>query len=146
MIRKCRPLAFSVSDSHGPVIQKAALPLRKASLASLYATFELIRPSRFHLSINEVLRRNVGLAIPSFLGLRTPLFDDAKMYPHRPEKNGYMWYASPPVPCGTEMAMRSPPLRLNARASLSSCANVFGTFTSDVLTTRPTFSSATGMP
>ena len=57
-----------------------------------------------------------------------------------------MWYASPFAPCGTAMARLLDDFFLNASASLSSCENVFGTLASFVLTTRPTFSSATGMP
>src|SRR6266567_2481549 len=57
-----------------------------------------------------------------------------------------MWYASPAEPCGTAMARLSAALCLNASASFSSCAHVFGTFASRVLTTSPTFSSAYGAP
>src|SRR5919201_3011370 len=95
-----------------------------------------MRPSRFHLSISLAFLRNFLFATPSLRGFSAPLFDRAKTYPQRPEKNGYMWYASPFVPWGTAMAMLSAPLRLYASASLSSCANVFGTFTARVFTTR----------
>ena len=55
-----------------------------------------------------------------------------------------MWYASPSAPCWTAMARLPALFFLNASASFSSCANVFGTLASFVLTTRPTFSSAYG--
>jgi hypothetical protein len=72
MTRNLRPLVFSVSEFHGPVIQKAAFLLRNAVCAALESTFALIRPSRFHLSISDAFLRNFAFATPSFCGLRLP--------------------------------------------------------------------------
>ena len=67
-----RPLFLSVSAFHGPVIQKAAWPFRKAFCAVAPSTFELIRPSLFHLSISSAFLRKVGLATPMSDGSRFP--------------------------------------------------------------------------
>ena len=57
-----------------------------------------------------------------------------------------MWYASPPEPCWTAMPKPRCAFFFCASASVSSCVNVVGTFASFVFTTRPMFSTATGMP
>src|SRR6478752_6444137 len=94
-----RPLFLSVSAFHGPVTQKAVWPFRNAFCAAELSTFELIRPSLFHLSTRPAFLSSVGLAMPMSDGSRLPALFVPKMYPPRPEKKGYMWYASPPVPC-----------------------------------------------
>src|SRR5581483_9853268 len=57
-----------------------------------------------------------------------------------------MWYASPPEPCWTQ----SPKARwfffLNLSAVDSSCAQVLGSGASFVFTSRPMFSTCTGIP
>src|SRR5688572_13147945 len=90
--------------------------------------------------------RNVGFATPIALAFRFPALLRPKTKPPRPEKNGYMWYASPAGACGTAIARLSALRFLNASAWRWSDANVFGTVASLVYTTRPTFSSATGAP
>ena len=72
MTRYERPLFLSKSEFHGPVIQKAAWPLRKAFCAVLLSTFELIRPSRFHLSTSGAFLRNRTFATPSLCGFSEP--------------------------------------------------------------------------
>ena len=52
------PLLRSVSMFHGPVIQKAALPVVNAFCAVPESTFALISFSLFHLSISDALARN----------------------------------------------------------------------------------------
>jgi len=49
-------------------------------------------------------------------------------------------------PCCTQMPKARWFFFFSASASLSSCAKVFGTLTSFVLTSRPMFSTCTGMP
>src|SRR5262245_2091126 len=60
----CRPLFLSVSAFHGPVIQNAVWPFRKACCACDASTFELRRPSLFHLSTILAFFSSVGLATP----------------------------------------------------------------------------------
>src|SRR4051794_10715872 len=72
MTLKARPLFLSVSAFHGPVIQKAAWPLRKAFCAVAPSTFELIRPSLFHLFTSDAFFSRVGLATPMSDGSRLP--------------------------------------------------------------------------
>src|SRR5205823_10426909 len=67
-----RPLFLSVSAFHGPVIQNADCPLRNAFCAAEPSTFELIRPSLFHLSIRWAFLRKVGFATPMSDGSRLP--------------------------------------------------------------------------
>src|SRR5205807_8565582 len=55
-----RPLFLSVSAFQGPVIQKAAWPFRKAFCAVAPSTFELSRPSLFHLSTSFEFLMKVG--------------------------------------------------------------------------------------
>src|SRR3954454_3485716 len=141
-----RPLFLSVSAFHGPVSQKAACPFRKAFFAAASSTFELIRPSLFHLLIRLAFLRNAGFATPMSDGSRLPALFVPKTYPPRPEKNGYMWYASPPVPCWTAMPKALCDFFFCASASVSSCEKVLGAFASFVFTTRPMFSTATGTP
>src|SRR3954453_15643978 len=105
-----------------------------------------MRPSLFHLSISEAFLRNFGFATPMSDGSRLPALFVPKMYPPRPEKNGYMWYASPFVPCWTAIARLPAFFFLKASASDSSCLNVFGTLTTPVLTTSPMFSTCVGTP
>ena len=73
MIRNESPLFLSVSEFHGPVIQNAAFCPRNAVCAVPEVTFELIRPSRFHLSTSDAFFRNFGFATPILCGLRAPL-------------------------------------------------------------------------
>src|SRR3954451_9470131 len=72
MILYFRPLDLSVAVFQGPVIQKAALPLRKALWAMPLSTSELISPSLFHLSIIDVFLRNAGARRPIADGSRLP--------------------------------------------------------------------------
>ena len=72
MTLNVRPLFLSVSAFHGPVIQKAVWPLRKAFCAATPSTLELIRPSLFHLSISFAFLSSVGLATPMSDGSRLP--------------------------------------------------------------------------
>ena len=72
MIWNLSPLFLSVSMFHGPVTQKAACPLRNAFFAVPPSTFELIRPSLFHLSISGAFLRNILFATPMFDGSRLP--------------------------------------------------------------------------
>src|SRR3954452_2432170 len=146
MTLKDRPLFLSVSAFHGPVIQNAAWPFRNAFFAAASSTFELIRPSLFHLLIRLAFLRNAGFATPMSDGSRLPALFVPKTYPPRPEKNGYMWYASPPVPCWTAMPKALCDFFFCASASVSSCEKVLGAFASFVFTTRPMFSTATGTP
>src|SRR5205807_1492751 len=67
-----RPLFLSVSEFHGPVTQNAAFFPRKAVCAVDESTFELSRPSLFHLSIRFAFFRNTGFATPMFDGSRLP--------------------------------------------------------------------------
>src|SRR5207248_9280056 len=94
----------------------------------------------------DVYTRNLICATPSLLGFRRPVWVDWKMKPQRPEKNGYMWYASPPEPCWTAIPTGEPVLRLIFRAWLSRSAQFFGTWASLRLTTSPMFSSCVGIP
>src|SRR5258706_13176396 len=79
MILNFKPLFLSVSAFHGPVIQKAAWPLRKAFCAVALSTFELIRPSLFHLLIRPAFLSRVGLATPMSDGSRWPAWLTPKM-------------------------------------------------------------------
>src|SRR5919197_1000303 len=74
-----RPDFLSVSAFHGPVIQNAACPLRNAFWAAELSTFELIRPSLFHLSIRWAFLRKVGFATPMSDGSRLPALLVPKM-------------------------------------------------------------------
>ena len=67
-----RPLFLSVSAFHGPVIQKAVWPFRKAFCAATPSTFELRRPSLFHLSTSFAFLISAGLATPMSDGSRLP--------------------------------------------------------------------------
>src|SRR5436190_5575966 len=103
-------------------------------------------PSLFHLSISGAFLRNLLPATPRLFGFRPPDLVVWKMYPQSPEKNGYMWYASPPEPCWTASPTGAPVFFLTLSAVVSSCAHVLGTFASFRLTKRPTFSSCVGIP
>jgi hypothetical protein len=59
---------------HGPVTQNAACPLRNAFCAVLESTFEVIRPSRFLLSIRGAFLRNALFESPMLEGLSEPPF------------------------------------------------------------------------
>ena len=74
-----RPLFFSVSAFHGPVIQNAACPLRNRFWAIAPSTFELMSPSRFHLSTRLAFFRRVGFATPMSDGSRFPALFVPKM-------------------------------------------------------------------
>src|SRR5436190_1420229 len=65
-------------------------------------------PSLFHLSISGAFLRNLLPATPRLFGFRPPDLVVWKMYPQSPEKNGYMWYASPPEPCWTASPTGAP--------------------------------------
>src|SRR3954454_12669984 len=67
-----RPLFLSTSAFHGPVIQNAAWPFRKAFCAVDASTFELRRPSLFHLSTSFEFLISAGLATPMSDGSRLP--------------------------------------------------------------------------
>ena len=74
-----RPLFLSVSAFQGPVIQKAAWPFRKAFCAVAPSTFELSRPSLFHLSTSFEFLMKVGFATPMSDGSRFPALFSPKM-------------------------------------------------------------------
>src|SRR5581483_11106633 len=128
-----RPLFFSVSLFHGPVSQNGVCCFRNAFRAVLASSLELISPSLFHLSIRPAFFRNFAFATPMSDGSRLPAWLTPNTNPPSPEKNGYMWYASPFVPCWTAMPNAVWWAFLNASASRSSWAQVVGTFASFVL-------------
>ena len=100
----------------------------------------------FHLSISFEFFRKTGFATPMSDGSRLPALFTPKTYPPRPEKKGYMWYASPPEPCWTQMPKARWFFFLAASAVASSCAKVVGTLAIFVFTSSAMFSTCTGMP
>ena len=59
------------------------------------------------MSIIGAFFRKVGFATPICFAFRFPALLRPKTKPPRPEKNGYMWYASPAGACGTAIARLS---------------------------------------
>ncbi len=73
------PAFWMTPTFHGPVSQNGALPVVNGAWHVVVSTFELIRPSLFHLSISGAFFRKVGLATPMSEGSRLPALFVPKM-------------------------------------------------------------------